>query len=232
MSTCQDGSGQGGMVVQPVRPTVLALLILCSGVFVLQMLVPPFERFALGYLAMDTGDFLGRLRLWQAVTAIFLHADVSHILMNMLFLYFFGSALEEAWRRREFLTFFFVCGIAGSLCFYVFNRLLVSGSVKGLGASGAVFGLMAAYAMVYGNRIVLAFFILPMKAKWFVALCFAIELLALCGPVQDGIGHAAHVGGAVAGWAYLKLVWRRQRRQAGPSGTRASSKGRFDNLEY
>ncbi|MCX7934807.1 MAG: rhomboid family intramembrane serine protease, partial [Planctomycetota bacterium] len=132
---------------------------------------------------------------------------------------FFGSALAAAWRQREFLAYYFFCGAVSSFVFYLFNALRTSESVKGLGASGAIFGLMIAYAMIFGERIILAFFLIPMKVKYFVALLFALELLLLWTGTPDGIGHITHVSGAVAGAIYLKAVWRRQEQRAfGSSG--------------
>jgi membrane associated rhomboid family serine protease len=186
---------------------------------------------ALDYLAMDTAGFISKLRLWQPLTAIFLHGNLAHFLGNMVFLWFFGSALANAWRRREFLGYFFLCGVAASLLFFLFN-VFRSGSIKGLGASGAVFGLMIAYAMVFGERTILAFFMIPMKAKHFVAICFAIEILMLfAGGRDDGVAHIAHLGGAVCGAVCLKLVWRRQAQQAGETDRRARASSRIGGLE-
>ena len=210
-----------------------ALLITFTVVFLLQVVVPPFGRFAVGHLALDTAAFLGKLHLWQAVTAIFLHGGVQHFLFNMIFLWFFGSALANAWRRREFVVYFLTCGIVASLCFYGFNvaRLPAGTSIKGLGASGAIFGLMIAYAMVFGNRTMLAFFMIPMKAKYFVAICFAIEILILWTATADGVAHIAHIGGAICGVIYLKVAWRGQARLAGRTRGRAAASSRIGGLE-
>jgi membrane associated rhomboid family serine protease len=216
---------------EPLTRPMIGLLVACTAVFLLQILVEPFNRFADTYLVMDTAAFLRKLYLWQAVTSIFLHGNVQHWLGNMIFLWFFGSALANAWRSREFLTYFFLCGIAGSVCFYVFNSFRNAESIKGLGASGAIFGLMIAYAMVFGERVILAFFLIPMKAKYFVGFMFAIEILLLWTSTQDGIGHIAHLGGAVAGAIYLKIVWRRQNALAGESDGRRGPGSRMRGLE-
>jgi membrane associated rhomboid family serine protease len=217
-------------LAEPLRLHLALLLAAFAVVFGLQLLVPPFNRFAMDFLAMDTGGFLSRLRLWQPVTAIFLHGGVGHFLGNMAFLWFFGSALANAWRRREFLGYFFLCGVAGSLLFFAFSAFR-EGSVRGLGASGAIFGLMIAYAMVFGERVILAFFMIPMKAKYFVAICFAIEIVMLLVGTEDGVGHIAHLGGAACGALCLKLVWRRQSRLAGETDGRRPAGSRIGGLE-
>ncbi|MHC4502343.1 MAG: rhomboid family intramembrane serine protease [Planctomycetota bacterium] len=218
---------------EPLNATMVTLLLVLTVVFLLQMLVSPLDAFARRYLAMNTATFLSRLYLWQAVTAIFLHGGICHFISNMIFLWFFGSALSNAWRRREFLGYFFMCGIAGSLCFYAFNVLRAAGpeGIKGLGASGAVFGVMIAYAMVFGERVILAFFLIPMRAKFFVAICFGIEILLLWQGTPDGVSHVAHVGGAVGGAITLKVVWRRQDGLAGPAGKAGTVASRIKGLE-
>ena len=222
-------------LAEPLTWPIAALLILIAVVFDLCLAVPPFRSFAIAYLAMDTSAFLARLRLWQAVTSIFVHIDPCHFISNAVFLWFFGSALANAWRPREFLTFFFTCGIVASVCFYVFNLFrtppMGMAGFVGFGASGAVMGIMIAYAMIFGERIILAFFMIPMKAKYFVAICIAIDLLATCGSVQDGVGHVAHLGGAICGAVYLKVAWRSQRGLAGVTRGKARADSRISGLE-
>ena len=215
---------------EPLNRTMIALLISLTAVFLLPVLMPSFNGFAAEYLAINTGTFLHKLYLWQVVTSIFLHVGIQHFLTNMIFLWFMGSALSNAWRAREFLAFFFMCGTAGSLCFYVFN-VVTGADAVGMGASGAIFGLMTAYAMVFGEREVLAFFLIPMKAKYLVAVCLAIEVIMLLTGSPDGIAHTAHIGGAAYGFAYLKIAWRRQSKLAGAATGKAKTASRISGLE-
>jgi membrane associated rhomboid family serine protease len=201
-----------------------------TGVFLLQVLIKPFGDFALEYLALDTSECVAGLRVWQFITAIFLHGSIQHFVVNMVFLWFLGSALANAWRAREFITFFLVSGLSGSISFYVFG-FFCEAPVVGLGASGAIFGLMAAYAMVYGDRTILAFFMIPMKAKWFIAILLALELLVLWTGTPDGVAHIAHLGGAAAGFLYLKVVWKTQDVLAGGGDKPANAKSRMSGLE-
>jgi len=231
MSSYRDEAFTRVTIAEPLTWPMVVLLIVFAVVFALQIAVPPFARFALDYLAMDTGAFLARWRLWQAVTAIFLHGGVCHFMGNMMFFWFFGSLLANSWRPRDFLAFFFTCGIVSSLCFYLFNAATSPTPVKGFGASGAVMGIMVGCAMACGDRLVLAFFLIPMRLKYFVAICLALDLLLLIGTVDDGVGHVAHLGGAACGFVYLKLVWRRQRALAGTAQGKARARSRIGGLE-
>ncbi len=218
-------------IAEPLTLPMVVLLVVFAVIFALQIAVPPFRRFAEDYLAMDSQAFLGKLRLWQALTAMFLHGSPCHFIGNMAFFWFFGSLVANAWRRRDFLAFFFTCGVVASLCFWAFNGLTSAKPVKGFGASGAVMGLMIACAMVYGERTVLAFFMIPMRIKYFVAIALALDILLLVGTVEDGVGHCAHIGGAICGAAYLKVAWWRQRRQAGEARGPGKAKSRIGGLE-
>ena len=215
---------------EPLNRVMVVLLVIFTVVFLLQVLIKPFGEFAINYLALDTSACVAKFRVWQFFTAMFLHGSPQHFVMNMLFLWFLGSALANAWRTREFVTFFLVCGLSGSIWFYVFG-FFSEGPIIGLGASGAIFGLMAAYAMVFGERTILAFFMVPMKAKWFVSILLAIELVVLWQGTPDGVAHIAHVGGAAAGFVYLKVVWKSQDVLAGGGIKAAEAKSRMSGLE-
>lgn len=226
------GDHQRSSFAEPPNATMVTLLVVFAVVFLLQMLFPPFDELARLYLAMNTATFLSRLHLWQAVTAMFLHDGIWHFVTNMIFFWFFGSALANAWRKREFLGYFLLCGIAGSLCFFALNFLGAGPEgVTGLGASGGVFGLMIAYAMVYGERVLVAFFLIPMRAKFFVAICFGIQFIVLWRGGAGGASNFAQVGGAVAGAIALKVVWRRQDRFAGPASGPGAASSRMGGLE-
>ncbi len=218
-------------IAEPLTRAMVTLLIAFAAVFALQLAVPPFNQFAVDYLAMDTGAFLAKGRVWQAVTAIFLHADPCHFIGNMMFFWFFGSLLANSWRPREFLSFFFTCGIVASLCFYAIGSVASAKPRPGLGASGAVMGLMMGCAMVCGERIILAFFFIPMKLKHFAAIFLVLGLLVLVG--TGGLAEVAHAGGAVCGVVYIKLAWRRQRHLAGGGSRRAPKvRSRIEGLEF
>ena len=216
-------------IAQQFNSCIAVFLAIFTGIFLLQLFAP-FHQFAFTYLAMDTGMFLSKGYLWQPLTSIFLHGGLFHFILNMLWFYFFGSSIANAWRRREFIQYTLLCGIAASLFFYVFA--LFSPPVKGVGASGVVFGLMVAYAMIYGERTILAFFMIAIKAKYFVAICIAINVLMICLAPQAGVGYLAHLGGAVFGYIYLKISWWRQDHNRSISSTQKTAAGRIGNLEF
>jgi membrane associated rhomboid family serine protease len=150
------------------------------------------------------------LRVWQFVTYLFLHGDFFHILFNMYALWMFGSELEAEWGFKPFLRYYFVSGIGAGL----FHTLITPHSlVPTIGASGAVSGVMAAYALMYPERELqlLLFFVIPvrMKAKVMAIGLAVISLLLGAMGSPDGIAHFAHLGGMAIGAAYFMVVVRR-----------------------
>ena len=144
---------------------------------------------------------------------MFIHsAGVFHILFNMLVLWMFGSELEGLWNKKFFLTYYFVCGAGGGGCLFNLHSAVWAvcrpcrgggrGCAYGGGLRGAVFGLLLAYGLIFGERLVLFMFIFPMKARTFTWLIACVELLTVlsAGPVGGGIANLAHLGGFVSGF--------------------------------
>jgi len=143
--------------------------------------------------------------VWQLFTYMFLHGGLLHIGMNMFMLWMFGTTIAHQWGDREFLIYYFVCGVGGGLA-----NWLVAPTSMGvtLGASGAVIGLLLAYSVMYPDQIVLLMGLLPMKMKYLMYGLIAIDLLAGLTSTQTGVAHFAHLGGVATGWLYLKQDWR------------------------
>ena len=139
--------------------------------------------------------------LWQLVTYIFLHGGFFHILFNMFALYMFGSELEQLWGTREFTKFFFICGIGAAI-----TSVIVSpySPIPIIGASGAIFGLLLAYGVLFPNRIIYLYMIIPIQAKWFVIIMGAITFLSSMSATGSGVAYIAHLGGMLFGFIYLK----------------------------
>ncbi|MCH2449482.1 MAG: rhomboid family intramembrane serine protease [Gracilimonas sp.] len=169
----------------------------------------PIGEFAFRYLALypiGSGNFYP----WQLVTYIFLHGGLGHIFFNLFALWIFGQSIEKLWGSKRFLIYFFVTGIGAGL----FQLWLAGGgNAPTIGASGAVFGILLAFGMMYPDRyIVLLIPPIPIKAKYFVAIYGAFELFAGISNPYGGIARFAHVGGLVVGFILIKF-WKLKKPQ-------------------
>jgi membrane associated rhomboid family serine protease len=141
--------------------------------------------------------------IWQLATYMFLHGGIEHILFNMLALWMFGSILERDWGTRQFLKYYFLCGIGAGLCDVILNGIMGNWGTHTIGASGAIYGLLLAFGVLYPNSTVLFGFIFPMKAKYMVMIVGAIAFLGALH-VNSGVSDIAHLGGMAFGYAYLR----------------------------
>jgi membrane associated rhomboid family serine protease len=142
--------------------------------------------------------------LWQLVTYLFLHASISHLVFNMLALWMFGLPLEQTWGTRRFLKYYFLCGIGAGLCDVAFHAAVGNWLTNTIGASGAIFGLLMAFGVLFPDQQVLMGFLFPIKAKYMVMIYGAIELYMALTSGDDGISSIAHLGGMAFGYVYLK----------------------------
>lgn len=139
--------------------------------------------------------------LWQPVTYMFLHAGIFHVLINMFILWMFGIALESTWGSRRFLKFFFICGISAGLL----NAVVTPGSpIPTVGASGAIYGLLMAFGILFPNQLIYIWGVFPVKAKYFVIGVGVLELLTAMSVTRSGVAHVAHLGGMIFGLIYMK----------------------------
>lgn len=146
--------------------------------------------------------FSGHFHVWQLATYMFMHASFDHLFFNMFALWMFGYVLENYWGSRRFLFYYLMCGIGAGLL----NMLVCNGSC--VGASGAVYGILLAFGMMFPNERIYLYFLLPIKAKWFVIGYAAIELFEGVFRSFDGVAHFAHLGGMLVG-LLLILYWRK-----------------------
>jgi membrane associated rhomboid family serine protease len=187
------------------------LLIVNSLVFVLFYLGGrTLQSHMLALLALSAEAVVHILFVWQIFTYMFLHGGFWHLAFNMLALWMFGLQLEQDWGARRFLKYYFYCGMAAGVCALVFNiaAAALTGnpdwwSVQTLGASGAIFGVLVAFGILYPDQTVLMFFLAPIKAKYMVMIYAAIELILIIGP-NTGVSNIAHLGGMAFGYLYLK----------------------------
>jgi membrane associated rhomboid family serine protease len=192
--------GPGG-----ISTTIKALIGANALMFVAQILFPVITD----VLGLHPSVVLRSFWLWQPVTYMFLHSphSVLHILFNMLGLWMFGTELERLWGTRYFLKFYFVTGIGAGLLTILFSLLpfTAAESLYGanvIGASGAIFGLMLAYAMYFPDRQII-FYIFPIPTKVFVTIMGAIALFSSFGD-SGGVASATHLGGLAVAYVFLK----------------------------
>jgi len=141
---------------------------------------------------------------YQLFTYMFLHGGIDHILFNMLALWMFGMTLEQDWGTRRFLKYYFLCGVGAGICDVAVNAIIGNWGTHTIGASGAIFGLLMAFGVLYPNTTVLFFFIFPMKAKYMVMIVGGIAFLGALH-VNSGVSNIAHLGGMAFGYAYLRM---------------------------
>lgn len=153
-------------------------------------------------------DLFEKFAVWQLVTYMFLHGGISHILFNMLTLWMVGVDLEQKFRTPFFTKFYFACGIGAGLTQVLLGVLPFTATshfyyVSTIGASGAIFGLLLAFALYFPTRQFLMFFIFPVQARYFVMILGAIQLLLAAGG-GGGVAYTAHLGGIATGYLYLR----------------------------
>ena len=147
---------------------------------------------------------------WQPLTYMFMHGGFWHIFVNMYTLVIFGVIVERLIGTRKFLIFYLVCGLCAAAAHVGVASLTGSFDTPTVGASGAIYGVLVAYAMLFpDSRMMLIFPPVVLKAKWLVAIFLVIEIFSGVFGTMDGVAHFAHLGGALAGWLLI-LYWRRQ----------------------
>lgn len=189
----------------PLTPAIRAIIAANVVAFIVGLLLPAIQD----PLGLNPAGIVERLRVWQPFTYMFLHAGIFHILFNMLALWMFGVELERMWGSRYFTKFYFVAGVGAALTTIILS--FVPGTLGGqlyhsltVGASGAVYGVLLAYAMYFPNRPIYMYLVFPIPAKYFVMIIGAISLLSSMGGPGGGIAHTTHLGGLLAGYLYLK----------------------------
>jgi membrane associated rhomboid family serine protease len=185
------------------------LLIANTAVFLLQWFGA--GGFLLEFFALRPAAVLTSAAVWQLATYMFLHGGIGHILFNMLALWMFGRELEDLWGARALLRYYFFCGIGAGVSIVLANYLLPGGNPlsRTLGASGAVYGILLASAVLWPDRTVYMNFLFPIKMKYLVLIYGAIAFLMVARGVNTGVSDVGHLGGILCGWLYLKSPLRR-----------------------
>ncbi len=189
----------------PTTPTIKQLLIAMVAIFFVQTIFRevfniPLEAWFGVVPYLVTHNFF----LWQPFTYIFLHGGLGHIALNLLVLWMFGCELERVWGKQYFLKYFFMCGVGAGLCCALITP---SSPIPTIGASGAIYGILLAYGVLYPTRQLFIFpFPVPIQGKYFVLI---IGLLAFYSTIVSsgsgsGVSHIAHLSGLLIGYVYLR----------------------------
>jgi membrane associated rhomboid family serine protease len=197
------------------RSATVVLLIALAAAFVVQLSLIHYTNFPVSrYLALSP-DGLRHGYVWQLLTFQFMHGGWLHLLLNCWAIYVFGKEVEDTLGASRFLALYFTSGVVGGLlqvCAGIFlGGAFAAGTV---GASAGAFGLIAAFAALYPERVLtlLLFFIIPfsLRAKYLVLFSAVIALLGIVFPSRDGIAHAAHLGGIISGLFFVRFASRWQ----------------------
>ena len=175
-----------------------------------------FAQFSNGAISEDAFIKYGALSLkglksgfvWQLLTFQFLHGGIPHLVLNSVVLYSFGRPLEEFLGKRAFLKLYLLSGFAGGMAQILLA--LVSSRFAGpmVGASAGICGLVAAFALLSPQSTIYVAFVIPLRAVYFLPLAIGLTILLMVIPSNDHVAHAAHLGGMLAGIAWVKFFWR------------------------
>ena len=205
--------GFGGFSFFP--PVLKNLLIINGIVFLIQQLlnnitlggVPGWYTFD-RYFALNpiSGvDQIGNpynFQVWQLITYQFMHGGLGHIFFNMFALWMFGMEIENLWGSKKFLIFYLLCGVVAGL-FQLFLPLWF-GEVLAptIGASGAIYGVLIAFGLLFPDRYIYLWFLVPIKAKYLIGFFIIFEFLMI-NSASGNVAHLAHLGGALAGFLFI-----------------------------
>lgn len=189
----------------PATPVVKALIWTNVAFFVLTWLVPGVMEI----LGLRPSALFGRLYIWQPVSYMFLHAGVFHILFNMLALWMFGVDLERRWGTRGFVRYYAITGVGAGIATALISLLPfdVTRGIYGattIGASGAIYGLLLAWALLFPTRQILFMFIFPLPARVAALLMGAMSFMAAVSGSNGSVAEATHLSGFAIGWFYLR----------------------------
>lgn len=212
-------SGFGGFSLFP--PMIKNLLVINIAVFFIQQIfenitfsgVPGWyvlnHYFALNPIAgFDAYGTPYNFQFWQLLTYQFMHGDFVHILFNMFMLWMFGMEIENIMGSKRFLIFYLLSGIGAGLLQILIAPLLTNSLAYTIGASGAVYGVMIAFAMFFPDRYIMFYFFIPVKAKYLITFLVIIEFFSV--REASFVAHLAHVGGALTAFIYILFMRRNE----------------------
>ena len=155
------------------------------------------------YLSLIPDYVLQAGAWWQVITYMFVHGGWGHIFWNMLALFMFGIQLEQRMGSTEFLLFYFVCGIGSGVATVLINAATGQGMIPVVGASGAIYGILLAFAAFFPDARVFFFGLLPIRAPLLVGIYAGIEIVSQLLSLQSGVAHLTHLAGLLFAYVYL-----------------------------
>jgi membrane associated rhomboid family serine protease len=190
-------------------PGTKALLIANCAIFLIQFLsFGRLDGWLIPYFGLVPSFVVHKFFVWQLVTYMFLHGGILHIVFNMLALWWFGSELEGVWGTDRFVRFYFLVGGLAGLCVVLANVLFGNPNIPTIGASGAIYGILAASAVLWPDRILLFNFLFPLKMKYYVLIIGAIAFYNSFN-VNSPVSDIAHLTGLLWGFLFVKMPQRR-----------------------
>jgi len=197
---------QRGYDSQYIRPRfrfsgAIKNIIIANVVVFLIMYIFRTERFFLYYFGLVPRLVWSKGYIWQLFTYMFIHGGFAHIFWNMFVLWMFGMELEATWGSREFYKYYFLTGTASGIITFLFS---LNSGIPVVGASGAIYAVLVAFALIYPNRLIYFYFLIPIKAKYFVLIMGVITFISSFSAGASQISHLTHLGGLVVGFLYLR----------------------------
>lgn len=205
--------GFGGFFTFP--PIIKHLLIINGVVFFVQLIMDniSFNGYPAWYIlnkwfalnpisGYDAAGEPFNFQVWQLITYQFMHGGFSHILFNMFALWMFGASIEDIFGSKKFLIFYLLAGVSAGLLHLFVSPLLGGAPAVTIGASGAVYGVLIAYALFFPDNLIFLYFLIPIKAKYLIGFLVVLEFLAV-DSASSGVAHLAHLGGALFAFLYI-----------------------------
>jgi membrane associated rhomboid family serine protease len=219
---------RGSYTFDQLSPAVKNLIVVNVVVFLAQMILPNTIVF---YLGLTPQLVITKGWVWQLVTYAFLHGSGWHLFFNMFALWMFGPSIESYWGTKRFLVYYGLCvlGAAAAQCLVAPNSMVV-------GASGAIYGLLLAFAFLMPDAVLYLFFVFPVRAMMAVLFIALFTLASAIGSGGSRIAHFSHLGGMLVGFFYFKIpqwwnnlrLWKARRQFEHPKGRKKVSAARTD----
>ncbi len=181
-------------------PAIRGLMIANIVGFLVGLIVPDMH----GLFGLVPQQVLFQRWIWQPITYLFLHGNIWHLVFNLFALWMFGMPVESQWGERDFLKYYFLCGFGAAAAHLAMSP---HSPIPVIGASGSVYGLLVAFAMLYPDAVVYLYFLIPIKAAHMAILFGAIEFFSGATGSTPGVARFAHLGGMLTGYLYIRWWW-------------------------